>query len=114
MSLIIRTAITSDAPALARLAALESRTPPRGHALIAEQDGHTLAAIGLTTGVIVADPFAPTGDAVRALRERRYRVLRQAGDVGMVTAVLRRVAAPVRTVRPHPLGSPLHALPATT
>ena len=114
MSLIIRAATTSDAPALARLAALDSRATPRGHALIAEQDGHSIAAIGLTTGVIVADPFAPTGDAVRALRERRYRVLRQGGDMGMVTAVLRRVAAPVRTVRTHPLGGHLHALPEAT
>ena len=66
---------------------------------------------GLHHVAILYPTRAGLADAVRALRERRYRVLKQAGDVGTVTAVLRRVAPAVRTVRPHPLGGDLQALP---
>ena len=95
MSLHIRAATRHDAPALARLAGLGSRVAQRGHVLIAETDGRPVAAVSLTSGAILADPYLPAADAVRALRERRYRVLRQASDVGAVTAVLRRVAPAV-------------------
>jgi hypothetical protein len=111
MSLVIRAATPHDAPALAHLAGLDRRPSLRGQVLIAETGGRPVAAVGLTSGAIVADPFLPGADAVRALRERRYRVLRQGGDVGPVTAVLRRVAPGVRTVRPHPLGGHVQALP---
>jgi hypothetical protein len=108
---LIRAATPHDAPALARLAGLESRASLRGHVLIAETDGRPVAAVALTSGAIVADPFLPSAGAVRALRERRYRVLRQAGDVGGARMILRRVAPAVRTVRPQPVGGHRQALP---
>jgi hypothetical protein len=98
MSLHIRTATPLDAPALARLAGLDSRAPLHGRVLIAEDDGRPVAAVALSSGAIVADPFVPAAEAIRALRERRYRVLRQGGDVGSVSLILRRVAPAVRTV----------------
>lgn len=65
--------------------------------LLAEREGVPIAAIGLTTGAVVADPFTPTADAVSSLRERRYRLLRQGGDVGGRRGLLRRLAPqPVR------------------
>ena len=106
MSLFIRAATPGDTRSLARLAGLDSRAALRGHALVAELDGLPVAAVGLTSGTVIADPFVPTVEAVRALRERRYRMLRQGGDVGTASALLRRVAP----VRPRPVGRYLQAL----
>jgi hypothetical protein len=78
MSLAIRSATPQDSAALARLAALDSRATLRGRALVADLNGNPVAAIGLATGAVVSDPYMPTINAVRALRERRYRLLRQA------------------------------------
>ena len=90
-ALTIRAATPHDADTLRRLAAFDSRPQPHGHALLAERDGVPIAAIALSSGLILADPFNPTADAVRRLRERRYRLLRQGGDVGSARALLRRM-----------------------
>ncbi len=66
----IRAARGSDGPALARLAALDSRRPLTGALLVAERDGALAAALSLDTGEHVADPFLPTADLVELLRVR--------------------------------------------
>jgi hypothetical protein len=70
----------------------DSRPRMRGPALLAERDGVPIAAIALTSGTVVVDPFSPTEDAVALLRSRRYRLLRQGGDVAPVRSLLRRLA----------------------
>jgi hypothetical protein len=66
----IRPAFPDDAPALARLAALDSQRPPLGPLLLAEIDGEPWAAIALETARIIADPFRPTAALVTLLRGR--------------------------------------------
>jgi hypothetical protein len=67
-ALVIRPAYPDDHAALARLAALDSRRPLTGPALVAERDGRILAALATADGRAVADPFAPTADLVALLR----------------------------------------------
>jgi hypothetical protein len=66
----VRYAGVADAPALARLAALDSGTPPRGPALIAEVGSRPLAALPLGSGRPIADPFEPTAELVALLQLR--------------------------------------------
>jgi hypothetical protein len=66
----VRNAVASDLSELARLAALDSATPPRGPALIAEADSRMLAALPLGSGRPIADPFEPTAEIVALLQLR--------------------------------------------
>ena len=70
-SVSIRRAGPHDAPALCRLAALDSAAPLRGEVLLAELEGEPLAALSLTDGAAVADPFRPTAGLVALLELRR-------------------------------------------
>lgn len=74
----VRHATVADAPALARLAALDSGSPPRGPALIAEVGSRPLAALPLGSGRPVADPFEPTAELVALLQLRAAQL--EAGD----------------------------------
>ena len=67
-TLTIRQADVSDADALVRLAALDSASPPTGHALVAEVGGEVWAAIEIDSGTAIADPFRPSGELVDLLR----------------------------------------------
>ena len=67
--LVIRTAGRRDAGTLERLAALDSGPTPTGPTLVAEVDGHVVAALPLS-GEAVADPFMPTAAVVEMLRLR--------------------------------------------
>ena len=58
----LRPADVSDAAALERLAQLDSRQLPPGPHLIAIRGGDLAAAISLSTGTVIADPFRPTAD----------------------------------------------------
>ena len=69
-SLVIRTATASDAEALQRLAALDSQSLVAGPHLLAELDGHAVAALSRTDGSVVADPFSRTDTIVALLRRR--------------------------------------------
>lgn len=91
-ALTIRAATRRDTDILGRLTAHGSHSRPRGHALLAERDGVAIAAIALTSGLVFADPSDPTPEAGRLLRHRRYRLLRQGGDVATARALLRRLA----------------------
>ena len=64
----IRSAGRDDLRTVSRLAALDSAPVPFGPVLLAEVDGEPRAAIALTDGRVVADPFAPTADLVALLR----------------------------------------------
>jgi hypothetical protein len=79
----------ADRAALGYLADLDSREPLEGEVLGAELDGALVAAISLTTGDVIADPFSPTGE-IRSLLELRARQLRGRG------ARLRRLAQGAR------------------
>jgi hypothetical protein len=68
----------TDRAALEYLADLDSREPLEGDVLGAELDGALVAAISLTTGDVIADPFART-DEIRSLLELRARQLRGRG-----------------------------------
>jgi hypothetical protein len=91
-SLTIRMARQEDAPALRRLAELDSRTPLTGNVMLAELDGVSLAAISLDSGTVTANPFKRTAAIVSHLRMRRYQVMRQGGDVAPARSLLRRLA----------------------
>jgi hypothetical protein len=77
-NLTVRYSVASDLSELARLAALDSASPPRGPALIAEADSRMLAALPLGSGRPIADPFEPTAEIVELLRLRAEQV--QAGE----------------------------------
>jgi hypothetical protein len=92
-ALTIRAATPRDAHTVGRLAALTGHPVPRGRTLLAERDGVAVAALPLTSGLMLADPVIPMADATCLLRHRRYRLLRQGGDVGMANTLLRRLDA---------------------
>jgi len=82
-NITVRHSVASDLSELARLAALDSASPPRGPALIAEADSRMLAALPLGSGRPIADPFEPTAAILELLRlraeqldEREHRGLR--------------------------------------
>jgi hypothetical protein len=70
-SLTIRLAFAEDYPVLARLAQLDSaeRVPSRP-LLIAEAGGELRAALSLSDGSSIADPFHPTADILSLLEFR--------------------------------------------
>ena len=67
--LILRLARPDDVPAVRRLAQLDSSRPPSGRVLLAVVGNEPVAALGVETGVVVADPFRPTADVVAVLRQ---------------------------------------------
>jgi hypothetical protein len=73
--LTIRLASPEDAPALRRLAQLDSATPLAGRVLLAELDGQSVAAVSLESGSTIADPFRHSADAARMLKVRRDQIL---------------------------------------
>ena len=64
-----------DLSALRRLAELDSAPPPVGAHLVAEEDGALRAALPLSGGRAIADPFRRTAELV-ALLELRCAQLR--------------------------------------
>ena len=91
-ALTIRAATSRDHGALARLRPRDTGRHLGGTALLAEAGGTVVAAIGLTSGTVLADPANPNTVAIHSLRHRRYRILRQSGDVGASWALIRRLA----------------------
>jgi hypothetical protein len=73
-NLTVRRSASTDHAGLARLAALDSGSPPRGPALIAEADSRMLAALPLGSGRAIADPFEPTAEIVALLELRRAQI----------------------------------------
>jgi len=73
----IRTAYTDDAPALWRLAALDSAPVPAKPLLVAETDGHLRVAVSMSDLAAIADPFIPTAHIVEMLRGHIARTTRE-------------------------------------
>jgi hypothetical protein len=66
-TITIRRASPAEA-AVARLAQLDSAPAPAGELLAAEVDGELRAAVSLTDGAAIADPFERTVELVELLR----------------------------------------------
>ncbi|MFL5845665.1 MAG: hypothetical protein ACJ762_13330 [Solirubrobacteraceae bacterium] len=72
--MVLRADRPTDESTLRRLAALDSKRPIAGPALLAEVDGRAVAAIGLADGKVVADPFVQTSEVVELLKVRADRM----------------------------------------
>jgi hypothetical protein len=70
LAVTIRYAFPDDARALVRLATLDSREAPSAPVLLAEVEGELWAALSLTDGAVVADPFRRTAALVELLGAR--------------------------------------------
>lgn len=99
-SVVIRLADDDDdSDILECLAALDSALPPTNPVLIAERGGQPVAALGLSRGEAIANPFLPTADVVELLRLRASQVQTTSVHAG---GLFRRAAAsgnPVRHAR---------------
>jgi hypothetical protein len=73
-SVAIREATDADRPALERIAARDSASPPAGEVLIAETGGELRAALELGSDRVVADPFRHTAELVDLLRARAAQI----------------------------------------
>jgi hypothetical protein len=82
---VIRQATIDDDKALERLAALDGQRPLSGRALIGEIDGVPAAAVSLSDGRVVADPFKATAQLVPLLIMRR-RALKALSERPSLTA----------------------------
>ena len=73
-TIVIRLATLSDHRTLSNLAALDSRRPLAGPAMLAEVDGVVRAALDLSDGSVAADPFVSSAELVDLLRLRARRL----------------------------------------
>ncbi|HUO74032.1 MAG TPA: hypothetical protein VMU39_24885 [Solirubrobacteraceae bacterium] len=85
----LRFAFPDDALALARLAALDSAGVPTAPVLVAEVSGELRAALSLSDGAAVADPFHPSTALLELLHARAAQL---AGDGERVGRRRRRLA----------------------
>jgi hypothetical protein len=80
---LLRTARPDDDADLIRVAELDSARPLAGPALVAEENGAIVAALCLSTGRAIANPFVPSDHLVVLLRQhaasRQRRVLSPRG-----------------------------------
>jgi hypothetical protein len=101
-TILIRHATERDGPAVAHLAALDSRPVPRGELLLAVIDGDLRAALALAGGEIVANPFKPTEPLAALLRLRAAQEWagngspRSGQDLSMPVRMLSRLAEAVQ------------------
>lgn len=93
----VRMAGDSDAPTLARLAALDSAPPPLGPTLVAEIDGEAVAALPIAGGPPVADPFRRTSAAIELLELRAAQI--RGGAATSIRSYRKRLRAAVRPPR---------------
>jgi hypothetical protein len=77
---LLRRARADDHHDLVRLAELDDARPLTGPALIAEENGAIVAALCLSTGRAVADPFVPSLHLVELLRQHAARDQRSGRD----------------------------------
>jgi hypothetical protein len=73
-SVTLRFGGAADEEALARVAELDSASPPAQPVLLAEVGGRLLVALSLVDGTVVADPFQRTADLVDLLRARERQL----------------------------------------
>jgi hypothetical protein len=72
--MLMRRAATADSARIWELARLDDKRLPDGPFLVAEVGGEVEAAVSLSSGAIVANPFRLTADAVAMLRLRAAQV----------------------------------------
>jgi hypothetical protein len=73
-SITIRRAGHADATALHRLAERDSAPELSGEVLVAMVDDRIRAAVSISTGNAIADPFHPTAELVALLSERSTQI----------------------------------------
>ena len=71
---LTRRAAIADATRIRVLARLDDKRMPAGPFLVADVAGEIVAAVSLSNGTVVADPFRLTADAVAMLRLRAAQV----------------------------------------
>jgi hypothetical protein len=91
ISVTIRNAYPDDAPALWRLAALDSAPVPAEPLLVAETEGQLRVAVSMSDLEAIADPFVATADIVEMLREH---IARTAAESTRRRFSIKRVLAP--------------------
>jgi hypothetical protein len=69
-AMVVRHATPADEPQIRVLSRLDDQRVPSGPFLVAEVGDAAVAAVSLSSGAAVADPFRPTSDAVEMLRLR--------------------------------------------
>jgi hypothetical protein len=95
-TVVIRRAVAADAPALERLAQLDSAPAAlSAPVLVAVADGELLAARSLADGRAIADPFRPTAGLL-ALLETRAGLLLGSGPARLRGTGIRRRLLPAR------------------
>jgi hypothetical protein len=77
--LVLRGALSADAPAVGRLSLLNGAGALRGPLVVAESEGRVLAAAEVESGRALGDPFVPTEAAVTLLRLRAAQLRPLAG-----------------------------------
>ena len=70
----LRLAHSEDARDVRRLAELDEAPAPLGPVMLALVDGEAVAALSLSEGRVVANPFVPTENAVSLLRVRAMQL----------------------------------------
>lgn len=104
-SITIRMARQTDLGSLIELAERDSASLPRGELLVAEGEGEIRAAISISHGTVIADPFHPTDGLVRLLAARVDQ-LRGRGGKGLRAKVGRALGARrKRGLSPQPAGT---------
>jgi hypothetical protein len=98
---VIRLATDDDAADVERLAALDSARPPSGRTLIGEIDGSPAAALSLSDGRVVADPFTRTDLLVVHLRLRAQGILAHEREPSL-SARMREISSRGASTAPHP------------
>jgi hypothetical protein len=81
----IRLALPADRSGLSRLAGRDSASLPAEPLLVAEVGGSLRAAMSLTNGAVVADPFHRTAELVEMLGIRARGVAASAPDATTLT-----------------------------
>jgi hypothetical protein len=73
-TIALRLAHADERGEVSRLAGLHEAPVPSGEVLLGLVDGTPVAALSLTDGSVVADPFARSGEVVELLRLRADRL----------------------------------------
>jgi hypothetical protein len=79
----LRLCSVHDDAALERLAVLEGRAVPSGRLVLAEVNGTIVAALPLSGGAPLADPFRPTAHLLPLLRLRASQLEQATGTHGL-------------------------------
>ena len=104
-TLTIRTATTSDADAVERLAQLDSSQTPTGPVLVGQVGSELWAAISLDDYTVVSDPFRPSGEIAFLLVERARQMRREQSGPGRLA---RAFASVTGHARPRPAARLVH------